>query len=133
MFGKKKKEAEKVTAKTKADKKEVTSKKDGNKKVSSKTETKKVVNAPSANNEKQKNTKVSENKKPASENEVKAGIYRVIYDKTDRNWKIKRDGAKRIIDSKSTKEEALIRVKELSEGNDVGYVVYKKDGKFQKK
>lgn len=79
-------------------------------------------------------TNIAPAKKNASApTEVKAGIYRVVYDKTDREWKIKRDGAKRIIDSRSTKEEALARVKELSESNDVGFVVYKRDGKFQKK
>ena len=48
-------------------------------------------------------------------------------------WKIKKDGAKRIIDSKKTKEEALARVQELSKSQDTKFVVYKKDGKFQKK
>ncbi len=56
-----------------------------------------------------------------------------MYDKTDREWKIKKDGAKRVIDSKPTKEEALKRVKELSENKDVAFVVHKMDGKFQKK
>ena len=60
-------------------------------------------------------------------------MYRVVYDKESQMWQIKRDGARRIIDSKHTKTEALERVKELSENMDVGFVVHKKDGKFQKK
>ncbi len=65
--------------------------------------------------------------------EVKKGIYRVIYNQATRKWCIKRDGADRIISSYVTKEEALTKVKKLSENNEVGFVVYKKDGKFQKK
>lgn len=63
----------------------------------------------------------------------KKGVYRVVFDKEDRLWKIKRDGAKRVIDSRKTKEEALMRAQELSESQDTKFVVYKKDGKFQKK
>lgn len=61
------------------------------------------------------------------------GIYRVSFDKDLNKWLIKRDGATRVIASYVTKDEALNRVKALSEANDVGYVVKKKDGKFQKK
>ena len=57
----------------------------------------------------------------------------MIFDKDDKLWKIKKDGAKRIIDSKKTKDEALARVQELSKSQDANFVVYKKDGKFQKK
>jgi uncharacterized protein YdaT len=60
-------------------------------------------------------------------------VYRVIYSKDLHKWQIRKDNADRVIDSKVTKEEAINRVKELSAGNDAGYVVYKKDGKFQKK
>ena len=63
----------------------------------------------------------------------KKGVYRVVFDKEDKLWKIKKDGAKRVIDSRKTKEEALARVQELSESQDTKFVVYKKDGKFQKK
>ena len=59
----------------------------------------------------------------------KKGVYRVVFDKEDKLWKIKRDGAKRVIDSRKTKEEALMRVQELSESQDTKFVVYKKDGK----
>ncbi len=83
-----------------------------------------------------KKEEVKEESKQNSSNEEKAerkSVYRVIYNKESKVWNIKKDGAKRIIDSKTTKEEALKRVKELSENKDTGFVVYKKDGKFQKK
>lgn len=63
----------------------------------------------------------------------KKAIYRVLYSKEDHTWQIKKDGAKRIIASYPTKDEALKRVKSLSENNDLNFIVHKKDGKFQKK
>lgn len=80
-----------------------------------------------------KETQKKEIEKIENEEKKSLGKYVVVYDKTDRLWKIKRDGAKRVIDSKVTKEEALKRVKELSLNNDVGFIAKKKDGKFQKK
>ena len=68
-----------------------------------------------------------------TEEKTKRGIYRVVYDSENKRWLIKRDGAQRIIDSKMTKEEAIERVKALSQNQDVGFVIHKKDGKFQKK
>ena len=68
-----------------------------------------------------------------SEEKARKCIYRVAYDKENRKWLIKKDGAKRTIDSYHTKEEAMERVKELCEKYDLNYVVHKKDGKFQKK
>ena len=68
-----------------------------------------------------------------NEDKEKKAIYRVLYNKEDRTWQIKKDGAKRVISSFPTKNEALKRVKELSESNDLNYIVHKKDGKFQKK
>ena len=88
---------------------------------------------------KKENTEVKEDSKEEKgvekENaeKPKKGVYRVVFDKEDRLWKIKKDGAKRVIDSRKTKEEALARVQELSESQDIKFVVYKKDGKFQKK
>ena len=70
------------------------------------------------------NNKNTKNKKP---------LYRVVYDKNNGKWNIKKDGADRIIDSKLTKQEALDRVKKLSDNNDTKFIVHKKDGKFQKK
>ena len=71
--------------------------------------------------------------KSIDEKAVSLGKYVVSYDKENKTWKITRDGAKRVIDSKSTKAEALERVKQLSLNNEAGFVVKKKDGKFQKK
>ena len=68
-----------------------------------------------------------------NEDKEKKAIYRVLYNKEDRTWQIKKDGAKRVIDSRPTKEEALNRVKELSQSQDTKFIVHKKDGKFQKK
>lgn len=91
------------------------------------------------NTVKKENTEVKEDSKEEKgvekENSEKSkkGVYRVVFDKEDKLWKIKKDGAKRVIDSRKTKEEALARVQELSESQDTKFVVYKKDGKFQKK
>lgn len=62
-----------------------------------------------------------------------AGVYRLSYSDKDKLWVIKRDGAKRVIATYHTKEEALKRIKELSNNQEVGFTVKKKDGKFQKK
>lgn len=137
LFGKKKKEKEDKVDKKTVKKADVKQKAETNKSTQvksapkQKSTTKPVKDKEKSTSVTKKNTTLS--KSASAPTEVKAGIYRVVYDKTDREWKIKRDGAKRIIDSRSTKEEALARVKELSESNDVGFVVYKRDGKFQKK
>lgn len=73
----------------------------------------------------------AEQEKP--EKKEKKSIYRVIYNKEDRTWQIKKDGAKRVITSYSTKEEALTRVKELCASQNLKVIIHKKDGKFQKK
>ena len=73
-----------------------------------------------------------ETKKVEAKKEDTKGVYRVSYNSETKKWVIKRDGAERVIDSKPTKEEALKRVKQLSENQDVGFTVKKKDGKFQK-
>ena len=74
-----------------------------------------------------------EQKKTTSKAKQKKPIYRVVYDKEARLWLIKKDGAKRTIASFVTKDEAMNRVKDLSEVNSLNFVVHKKDGKFQKK
>ena len=60
-------------------------------------------------------------------------VYRVVFDKDDSVWKIKKDGAKRTIASYKTKKEALDKVQALSKNQEINFVVNKKDGKFQKK
>ncbi len=78
--------------------------------------------------------KVQKSKNTQSDTEQnKKALYRVVYDKKSKLWLIKRDGAKRVIATFSTKESALVRVKELSQSNNLSYIVHKKDGKFQKK
>ena len=67
------------------------------------------------------------------EEKTKKPIYTVIYNKDDRLWHITKSGAKRVIAKRVTKTEALEKVKELCENNEMNYVVRKKDGKFQKK
>ena len=145
----KQEKAEKRTKNTeketpKAVKKELT-KNEVKQEESKKTETKKVVAKKAETKKvetkkgetKKADTKTAETKK-ADSAEVKApkerkALYRVVYSKELKVWQIKKDGAKRVIDSKHTKEEALIRVRELSESQDSNFVVQKKDGKFQKK
>ena len=75
----------------------------------------------------------TDEKEEVVEDKTRKAVYRVLFDKEDGLWKIKKDGAKRIIDSFKTKDEALTRVQELSKNQDSKFVVYKKDGKFQKK
>ncbi len=79
-----------------------------------------------------KEATVEKDKKMEAEKTKKA-IYRVVFSKENNVWQIKKDGAKRVIDSKITKEEALERVRQLSESQEIKFVVHKKDGKFQKK
>ena len=68
-----------------------------------------------------------------TETKERKSVYRVVYDRENRVWLIKKDGAKRVIASFATKEEALKRVKELCESQNLKVIVHKKDGKFQKK
>ena len=77
--------------------------------------------------------KIVEKDKQGKTEKTKKAIYRVVFSKENNVWQIKKDGAKRVIDSKVTKEEALERVKQLSESQEMKFVVHKKDGKFQKK
>jgi len=65
--------------------------------------------------------------------ETKKAIYRVSYNKDNKKWQITKDGAQRVIANLDTKDEAVARVKELSENQNLNFVVRKKDGKFQKK
>ena len=77
--------------------------------------------------------KVKDEKVEKVEPKERKAIYRVVYDKENRVWLIKKDGAKRVIASFPTKEDALARVKELCESQNLKVIVHKKDGKFQKK
>ena len=121
------KEEKKVKKETKkedkANKKEAKADKKDNKKSKPKEEVKM---------EKEVKKEEKEDKK-VEDKQSKKPVYRVVFDKEDKLWKIKKDGAARVIDSRKTKEEALARVQELSGNQDVKFVVYKKDGKFQNK
>ena len=68
-----------------------------------------------------------------NQEQTKKPIYTVIYNKDDRLWHITKSGAKRVIAKRVTKAEAMEKVKDLCENNEMNYVVRKKDGKFQKK
>ena len=80
-----------------------------------------------------KEVKVEETEKKESKKTERKAVYRVVYNKEERIWQIKKDGAKRVIASFATKDEALKRVKELCESQNLKVIVHKKDGKFQKK
>lgn len=132
------KDEKKIVAKTAVKAKPQTTTKSSTQKNSKdKTETAKKEVVRKEAKEPVKKSKPEKQAKQVKEEKLQEGtkkaIYRVMYDKDSRQWKIKKDGAKRVIDSKNTKEEALKRVKELSENGEVGFIVHKKDGKFQKK
>ena len=131
FFGRKKKKAKEeearrlAEAKAKAEEEKKTAKKATSSKNQPKTKKPAKSQAKEVKTEEEVDVEVVEKARKA--------IYRVVFDKEDRLWKIKKDGAKRVIDSFVTKDEALARVQELSQSQDHKFVVYKKDGKFQKK
>ena len=82
-----------------------------------------------------KTVKATPAKKTASssdDKDEKEGNYRLVYDKENKEWVIKKENAKRAIRRVKTKEEALKIAKRLSENQDANLVVHKKNGKFQK-
>lgn len=101
------------------------------KKTNEEVKEEKVTKKATTKKEKTEEKKVEEKKE--EKKTTKKPIYRVVYDKEARTWVIKKDGAKRTIASYATKEEALARVLDLSQSNDLNFIVHKKDGKFQKK
>ena len=80
----------------------------------------------------QNNNKQKEIEKMAETTEKKA-VYRVIYDKDNKEWLVKKDGATRVIRRVRTKAEALELANQFTENQDLSLSVQKKDGKFQKK
>lgn len=131
FFGKKKKEKKVETNSQEVQEEKVSKEDEKQEKTETKTSSKSMQNKTKTEKTNQSNAK--EEKGEEVEEKQKKVVYRVIFDKEDKLWKIKKDGAKRVIDSKKTKEEALERVQELSKSQDTNFVVYKKDGKFQKK
>lgn len=131
FFGKKKKEKKVETNSQEVQEEKVSKEDEEQEKTETKTSSKSMQNKTKTEKTNQSNAK--EEKGEEVEEKQKKAVYRVIFDKEDKLWKIKKDGAKRVIDSKKTKEEALERVQELSKSQETNFVVYKKDGKFQKK
>lgn len=117
--------------------KKVVEKAPSQKKATTKAPAKQTVTKKTETAKKENTIKKEPKKEPATKQETekatKKPIYRVMYDKENRVWLIKKDGAKRTIASFATKEEALERVRDLSSTNDMNFIVHKKDGKFQKK
>ena len=97
----------------------------------------KPVEAKPAKKRKQKEAEQVEEVKeePAEEEkeERELGHYTISYDKEKKDWVIKRPGSQRATKRTKTKKEALEIVKKLTETQEVGFVVKKKNGKFQKK
>ena len=81
----------------------------------------------------EENKEIQEEQQSTLQEKTKKPIYTVIYNKDDRLWHITKSGAKRVIAKRVTKVEAMEKVKELCDNNDMSFVVRKKDGKFQKK
>ena len=59
--------------------------------------------------------------------------YMVVYDKENKNWIIKKTGAKKASKRCKTKKEALEIAERLADNQDLNLSIKKKDGKFQKK
>ena len=137
FFKRKKKEDKKVEENVKEEKEEkVEPTKEEQVETKPKKQTKTSKQEKKVEEKPKKEVKIQKKEEPENveqEKVEKKSVYRVIYNKETKVWNIKKDGAKRIIDSRATKEEALKRVKELSDSQDANFVVYKKDGKFQKK
>ncbi|MGN1222867.1 MAG: DUF2188 domain-containing protein [Christensenellales bacterium] len=119
-------------------------------KLEEKTETKKEVAEEEKDVSEVKNTKKTSTTKKADlkpavketiskrvekeeKKEVANAKYRLIYDKENASWVIRKDGAGRTIRRVKTKQEALDILKNMEEKNEeMKVVVHKKNGKFQK-
>ena len=71
--------------------------------------------------------------KDNKEQKISKKVYGVTYDKSKREWVVKKTGSSRASKRFTTKAEALEYAEKLSELNGVGLRVHKKDGKFQKR
>ena len=86
----------------------------------------------------QEKLEVESQEKQEQPNETKQqpkelGTYTVSYDKETKEWVVKRRGSERASKRTKTKKEALEVVERLSGNNEVGFVVKKRNGKYQKK
>ncbi|MBO7527100.1 MAG: DUF2188 domain-containing protein [Clostridia bacterium] len=59
--------------------------------------------------------------------------YMVVYDKENKDWVVKKTGAKKASKRCNTKKEALEVAEKLADNQDLNLSIKKKDGKFQKK
>ncbi len=91
-----------------------------------------VVKAETKTVKKEEIKKVEAEQESAAKSEIKA-VYRVVYDKENREWLIRKDGATRVIRRVKTKAEALELATQFAENQELNITVQKKDGKFQKK
>lgn len=71
-------------------------------------------------------------KKAAKEQTAATVRYHVGFDEQNNKWIIKKSGAKRVIASFKTKEEALERAKDLAKTSDAKLSVQRKNGQFGK-
>ena len=79
------------------------------------------------------NEDVAEEDASGEVKKVNNAKYRLIYDRENTSWVIRKDGAGRTIRRVKTKKEALSILKEMEEKNeDIKMVIHKKNGKFQK-
>lgn len=132
---KEKKEVEKETKKSENKKdKETEDKKEKQTKKTVKKETKKQEEPIEELKQEEASVAQEDKQQEDAEKETKQrrSLYRVIYDKEDRKWIIKKDGNEKITKKVNTKKEALEIVEKLCENQNLKMVVHKKDGKFQK-
>lgn len=90
----------------------------------------KIKSEPKETNQETNEEKISNETK---ENKVQKNIYGITYDKTKREWVVKKTGSARASKRFKTKAEALEYAEKLSENNGASLRVHKKDGKFQKR
>lgn len=118
-----KKEPEKKVAKRGRPKKVVEEKK---------IEEKPVTKKPAAKKSTTKKTEPKSTTKNVAKEQT-AVRYNVGFDEENKKWTIKKSGAKRVIASYKTKEEALERAKDLAKTNGAILSVQRKNGQFGKK
>lgn len=128
-------EAPKEKKTTKAVKETKTTKKTSKKSAPEKTETKKEkAPKPKAQPKAQEKTpKAQEEAEDLAEIKTANQKYMVVYDKENKNWIIKKTGAKKASKRCKTKKEALEIAERLADNQDLNLSIKKKDGKFQKK
>ena len=69
---------------------------------------------------------------PKAEDAAAKARYHIGYDDENKRWIIKKSGAKRIIETFKTKEEAMERAKVLAKNSEAKLSVQRKNGQFGK-